>query len=206
MNVQYGCGTEAPEGWENFDVSLTLRIQKIPLLGKLLTRNHVHFSPDVHYGDIVKGLPVKRGSCDRVYCSHILEHLALNDCRAALRNTFEMLKANGVFRLVVPDFEYAVGEYINDRSGTAILSFFENTWLGQDVRFQGVNGLLIHCFSNSRRHLWMWDYKGLKRELESVGFTQVRRATFNDSTNVQFQAVERKAKWENALGIECVKP
>jgi len=28
--VQYGCGLDAPEQWEKFDTSPTLKIQKIP--------------------------------------------------------------------------------------------------------------------------------------------------------------------------------
>ena len=33
--VQYGCGLSAPNEWINFDVSPTLRIQKIPIIGSL---------------------------------------------------------------------------------------------------------------------------------------------------------------------------
>ena len=34
--VQYGCGLTAPTTWENYDVSPTLRVQKVPLLGALI--------------------------------------------------------------------------------------------------------------------------------------------------------------------------
>ena len=34
--VQYGAGNQAVEGWLNFDASPTLRIQKIPIIGRLL--------------------------------------------------------------------------------------------------------------------------------------------------------------------------
>jgi hypothetical protein len=29
--IQYGCGLSAPKEWTNFDVSPTLRIQKLPI-------------------------------------------------------------------------------------------------------------------------------------------------------------------------------
>lgn len=35
--VQYGAGNEAIEGWVSFDASPTLRIQKFPIIGKLLS-------------------------------------------------------------------------------------------------------------------------------------------------------------------------
>jgi hypothetical protein len=35
MYVQYGCGPfSAPQGWENFDSSLTLRWERIPIVEK----------------------------------------------------------------------------------------------------------------------------------------------------------------------------
>jgi hypothetical protein len=68
--VQYGCGLSAPAEWINFDVSPTLRIQKIPILGGLLKgRLNTRFPDNVRYGDIIKGLPVADNSCDGLYCS-----------------------------------------------------------------------------------------------------------------------------------------
>src|ERR1700733_13711284 len=100
LYVQYGCGTWVPEGWLNFDVSPTVRIQKIPLIGRRLAP--MRFPDEVRYGDICKGLPVSDGSVDGVYSSHVLEHLALEDMKLALRNTRKMMRAGGIFRLVIP--------------------------------------------------------------------------------------------------------
>ena len=125
--------------WMNFDASPTLRIQKIPLVGRVLRNQlNVVFSPNVLYGDIIKGLPVGENQCDGIYCSHVLEHLSLADARIALRNTFKILKKGGIFRCVVPDLEFYAREYIHsldndDRS--ASLSFMgNNTRLGREER------------------------------------------------------------------------
>ena len=96
--VQYGCGVFAPEGWRNFDASPTLRFERLPLVGRLYTRNQTRFPVNVEHGDIVKGLPVGRGTCRALYCSHVLEHLTLEDARLALRHTREMLREDGCFR------------------------------------------------------------------------------------------------------------
>ena len=78
LYVQFGCGLSAPKEWLNFDSSLTLRFEKIPLLGKLYSKNEFRFPSNVLFGDIVKGLPkIMNNSCDGIYCSHILEHLSL---------------------------------------------------------------------------------------------------------------------------------
>jgi len=102
--VQYGCGFSAPKGWYNFDSSLTLLYEKVPIIGKVYKKNEMRFPKNVIYGDIIKGLPgIKENSCDGVFCSHVLEHLTIKQVKIALKNTYKMLKRNGIFRLVVPD-------------------------------------------------------------------------------------------------------
>lgn len=63
LYLQYGCGWCAPEGWLNFDASPTLRFERLPLIGRLHTRNAERFPANVRYGDVVKGLPPADGSC-----------------------------------------------------------------------------------------------------------------------------------------------
>lgn len=207
--VQYGCGLSAPEQWMNFDVSPSLVLQKIPLVGKFLQRQmKVQFPPNVLYGNIVKGLPVKDNSCDGLYCSHVLEHLALNDFRTAIRNSHKMLKHGGIFRCVVPDLETAAETYLNELhkgNKTASLIFLgKHTRLGYFKRPASLREFTIEFYGNSR-HLWMWDYQSLKQELEQCGFADIRRAYFNDSADVYFKYVEQPNRFLNAVAIECKK-
>ena len=58
LRVQFGCGFTAPETWLNFDASPTLRVERLPLVSRLYTKNEQRFPPNVEYGDIVKGLPL----------------------------------------------------------------------------------------------------------------------------------------------------
>ena len=88
--VQYGCGWSAPINWRNFDASPTLRFERIPIIGKLYTKNDSRFPQNVEFGDIVSGLPIANNSCKGVYCSHILEHLSLEDFKLALKNTHKI--------------------------------------------------------------------------------------------------------------------
>lgn len=91
--VQYGCGHSAPKEWVNFDVSPTLRIQKTPIIGLLVKKKlNTTFPSNVLYGDIIKGLPIEDNTCDGLYCSHTLEHLALDEFRIALKNSYRILK------------------------------------------------------------------------------------------------------------------
>jgi predicted SAM-dependent methyltransferase len=202
--VQYGCGLSAPSRWKNFDASPTLIIEKLPLIGKLYAKGKPLFPQNVDYGDIVKGLPLTSLSCEAIYCSHVLEHLSLDDFRVALRNTNLVLKPGGIFRLVLPDLEYCVRQYINNTSSEAASTFMREAYLGKEFRERGVKSIVQSFFGNSL-HLWMWDYKSMYPELESAGFVEIRKAEFGDSSNLMFKDVEEEDRWINCLGIECKK-
>lgn len=202
--VQYGCGWTAPESWRNFDASPTLRFERLPFVGKMYTKNHARFPENVEYGDIVKGLPIPTESCAAVYCSHVLEHLSLEDFRKALQNTYRILKSGGVFRLVLPDLEYSIKKYIECTSGDAALTFMKETSLGQERRNRSIKGVIFSLFGNSQ-HLWMWDYKSIEIELEGAGFKNIRRVQFGDALDGMFKLVEDKGRWDNCLGVECKK-
>lgn len=205
LHVQYGCGHEAPETWLNFESSPTLVLERLPLLGRFIRKNAARFPANVRRGDIVRGPLVPTGSAALVYCSHTLEHLALEDCRAALRHTLAMLRPGGRFRLVLTDLEALARTYVTDESPTVAHAFMENTMLGVPRRARGLAAFL-HGWLGGSHHLWMWDYKALRHELVAAGFTEIRRAKFGDSTEPRFSEVEDEGRWAGALGIECMRP
>jgi methyltransferase family protein len=202
--IQYGCGWSSPVGWRNFDASPTLRFERIPLIGKIYTKNKVRFPDNVEYGDIVKGLPVEDSSCKAVYCSHVLEHLSYEDFRRALKNTFAMLGSGGIYRLVVPDLEYYIQNYMNSTSSVSAKQFLLDTYLGREKRNRGLRGMILEYFGN-RHHLWMWDFKSIEKELSMIGFADIRRARFGDNENPMFIDVEDEGRWLNCLGVESIK-
>jgi SAM-dependent methyltransferase len=206
--VQYGCGLCAPEEWINFDISPTLRIQKIPVLGDLIKgKTTVVFPANVKYGDIVKGLPVPDDSCDAVFCSHTLEHLSLEDFKTALTNTYRILKPGGIFRCIVPDLEVAAREYIQGLDAgrkDASIQFLSSVLLGQHSRPRGLKQLVKSALGNSH-HLWMWDVHSLSLELEKAGFRNIRPCTFDDSNDPMFRLVESEGRYWHAAAIECIR-
>lgn len=207
LYVQYGCGLSAPKEWKNFDVSPTLRIQKTPLIGSLIkSRLNVVFPDNVHYGDIIKGLPLKENSCDGIYCSHTLEHLSLKDFRIALKNTRKVMKEGAIFRCIVPDLEWAAKKYIEELgkgNDKASLGFINLTRLGTQARPRGLKGILVSILGNAN-HLWMWDKKSLTKELENAGFKDIRVCQFNDCEDEMFKLVEDKGRFVESVTIDGV--
>ncbi len=210
--VQFGCGRSAPEGWLNFDSSPWLRFERLPGVSAMTSLADSRLFPaSVRYGDIVIGLPVPDGSADGVYSRHVLEHLARNDVKAALANTFRILKPGGVFRLVVPDLEWRARRYLSGIGQTeAADSFINNLNTCRTDRARGLVALARAAFGNSG-HRWMYDWSGMQRLLAEAGFVAIRRCSLHDSGDPMFDRVEEKYQFYHdpegpELAIEAKKP
>ncbi len=206
QNVQFGCGTCAPSSWLNFDAGPAFLLEKrLPFLkSTLVRRGFPDYPGNIHYGNVIKGLPIDPGIAQRIYCSHVLEHLALEDCRKTLRNVYSYLRPGGVFRFVLPDLEFYARQYTSSDSPAAAQTFMKDTLLGEPQGTRGLKSLPRAIFGRSQ-HLWMWDYKSFVPELSAAGFTSIRRAGFGDSGDPVFAEVENEGRWVNCLGIECRK-
>lgn len=204
--VQYGCGLSAPTEWVNFDVSPTLRLAKIPLLGSLITRNRVRFPENVKYGDVTRGLPIDDNHCDGVFASHVLEHLALDDFYSALTETKRILKPGGRFRLIVPDLEKLAEQYLmslQEGGARASHQFMSQSYLGLKEKPKSFLKRIVSGFGNTD-HLWMWDRLSMKAALEGAGFSLVRPAAFGDSEETAFSVVEEEARFDEAIAFEAI--
>ena len=202
--VQFGCAYDAPEDWINFDSSPTLRLERIPLFGRAIRKNGRRFPDNVRYGDIVKGLPIARGSCAGIYACHVLEHMTLSEARLALRNTLSLLAPGGVFRIVVPDLKAAARQYVLSTEREAAHEFMRSTMLGLEAPAAGLVGRMARALGRSN-HLWMWDRSSMAHELQQAGFLQIRDCLFNDSPDPMFELVERRDRFDDAIAFECRK-
>lgn len=205
MYVQYGAGHSAAEGWTNFDASPTLRLERLPFVGRLISINDMRFPASVIHGDIVKGLPVAPGSAAGVYASHVLEHLSYGDAHIALRNTLDIMKPGAIFRIVVPDLEERARRYLaamgSDRADAGH-DFIRATLLGTEERPRGLSSILRSQFGNAA-HLWMWDRLSLRKALDDAGFDNIRPSEFNDSSDPRFKEVEDRSRYfDEGLGIK----
>jgi SAM-dependent methyltransferase len=202
--VQFGCGLCAPEGWTNFDSSATVRLQRIPVVGRHLRPTGVRFPRNIRLGDIVRGLPVPAGSCRLMYCSHVLEHLTYSEVDTALRNVHGYLRPGGVFRLVLPDLEAMITQYLADPPETRAERFVASLLMEGFRRRPGLRGGIQTMHSNEG-HRSQWDFDGMRRALIEAGFREVRRAQFGDSADPAFREVEDRSRWEGALGVEAIR-
>lgn len=205
--VQFGCGTTAPNSWRNLDAGPAFWMQKhLPFMTPILRKRGFPLYPaNIEYCDVSKGFPIESGTVKAVYCSHVLEHMTLEDFRATLHNTYRILEPGGTFRFVLPDLAYLVSQYANSEDPEAASTFMRESYLGMDSTGGPLSGFSRAIFGRSA-HLWMWDEKGMSRELSAAGFVNIRRAQYGDNPDPKFRDVESDDRWKNCLGIECERP
>ena len=212
--LQYGCGQSCPDGWINFDASPTLRLQRLPVIGRLFKRGATVFPDGVRFGDIVHGLPMPDESVEGIYASHVLEHLSYADFWRALEHTFRLLKPGGIFRLVVPDLKSRAQKYVErlEMGQTDANSWFlRSARLGSEGSPRGPVALARRLIGRSA-HLWMWDEISLAAALDKTGFVDIRRCHFGDCKDGNFHLVEDAGRFYDTndgveeCGMEALKP
>ena len=209
--VNIGAGLSCGKSWLNFDASPTLRISKIPVLGKLIgiTLRFPHWPDATRYGNIVKGLPVQHGLCRLIFSSHVFEHLSLSDFETAISNVYAYLQPGGVFRIIVPDLEAYARNYLkqleegNDRS-TAAIDFMKAANLGCEKTRAILKSRLAESLANSR-HQWLWDRYSLIKKLEEHKFTNIKLCRYAEWSDQRFAEVEDRARHQDAICLECGK-
>jgi len=113
----------------------------------------VHIATD----DITSLSDFATGTVDMVYMCHILEHIKASDLKRVLSEMKRVLKAGGVLRLSVPDFDKLVEVY--NATGKDINAISKQLMGGQDHEYN------IHYSVFNRRRL--------SELLEEVGFREV---------------------------------
>jgi predicted SAM-dependent methyltransferase len=94
--LNLGCGYNYSTEWINLDFVKT---------GECVTECN-----------LLNGIPFESNSYDILYHSHVLEHFSKSDGERFLRECYRVLKPGGIIRVVVPNLEIIVREYLKNLS------------------------------------------------------------------------------------------
>ena len=107
--------------------------------------------------DVVTLKKFKKNSVDLIYNCNVLEHLGRFKFKEALKRWYELLKVNGILRISVPNFE-------------ALCDYYQRT--------KDLDTIYCALYAGQNKpynfHYWCWDFKTLKRDLEQIGFKDVK--------------------------------
>ena len=208
-NFHIGCGYTIGKNWLNYDSSSVAAIERVPILKMIIKLNSTKFPKGVRYGNIVKNLLCEENTANNIYCSHVLEHVPLNDGKKMLKNIYRMLKTGGILRIVVPSLEERVEKYIQNKDAH---SFIKSLGCFKSNENENFVKKLRFLFGGSR-HKWMFDKNSLYDELRDAGFdnNKIRECEFGDSGLDIFSEVEDKGRFVEsngelkAVAFHCIK-
>ena len=200
--LNLGCGSRTSAHCLNLDWSPYLRLKR-SRLGPLIASLALHgerrerfdlLDDSVEVHDLRRPLPFEKGSVDAVYHSHVLEHFDRDRAPNLLAEIHRVLRAGGVHRIVVPDFEILCRRYLShidscDANASSVHDHdsYISAVVEQMVRREatGTSGQsplrrLVETvlFGDARRqgetHQWMYDRLNLSALLAATGFRHIR--------------------------------
>ncbi|QWF71565.1 methyltransferase domain-containing protein [Methylomonas paludis] len=200
MKLNLGCGPQVVDGWCNVDYSLGARLFKIPLfrtINQKFKLFNLNWHPEIYLHDLTKPFPWPDASVDVVYSSHTLEHLSKQQGRRFLAEAYRVLKPNGIIRIVVPDLQHDVNEYLQGH--TKADDFIENLGVLYGSDGQGLKKLANTYFQYP--HKCMYDNPRLVEILTELGFNAQVRPAF-DSDIPDISAVELADRTPHSAIVE----
>jgi predicted SAM-dependent methyltransferase len=198
MKLQLGCFHQGLDGWVNTDITPNLFIARVPFAASLLHRLHImndqHYAwqkegrfKGVRYLNVARRFPYRDHIFDAVFCCHMVEHLEPGQARHMFREVLRILKPGGVFRVVVPDLDWAVSLY-DSRNPDHFL----------DAMYEHGGG------SSKNNHKWMYTRDSLKHFFEQQGFLDVQDCVYREGRLPDVERIDSRP--ENSIFMEGIRP
>ena len=138
---------------------------------------------DADYICDIRQLPFRTGEFDIVFSSHVLEHFGRWEWEDVLKEWVRVLSPKGELRLILPDVEWAMQEYLKGNTSDDVYNVFYGA---QDYPYDyHKNGLTKKLVENALKEL------GLK-------VTKFKQQKYN----MFFTAVFKKAEAKNAKSVK----
>ena len=152
--------------------------------------------------DVRKGLPFADNEIPGVFSEHCLEHIAVAECAAVIREVFRILVPGGRFRLILPDAELYLRAYLDRVSGGEARFPFE------DASDAGVHALPITYVNSVFRdhgHQFAYDFAYTQVLLREAGFANVNRCAYRQGDDPRL-LIDTEARNVESLYVEAMKP
>lgn len=143
-------------------------------------------------------LPLAEGSVAAIYGSHVFEHMSIYVAPRMFEECRRVLAPGGVMRLVLPDAERSIREYV---AGNYDFSLFVRRRARGRKRYD-LEYTLFECMKedflsrSSQTHVLgvgalahqnAWDFDSISADLKRAGFKAVVRSNFQKSSHAAFE-------------------
>lgn len=201
LKVNLGCGNHTPEGWVNVDYAFGARLAKIPffrVINKKIGLFQMDWDDRIKIHDLRRTFPFDNGSVDVVYTSHTLEHFSKQDGKLFLGECYRVLRPGGILRVVVPDLEAIVSDYISGKTSADM--FLDELYVISDTSGMGFFKKLL-ANQIAFPHKCMYDTRTMLSRLRQIGFQAKSRAAF-ESDITDIRQIESEGRTKNAVIVE----
>lgn len=158
----------------------------------------IRYLPGVDRVDNIRFLrKYEVNSVKEIYACHVLEHFSRWEYKSVLSRWFDILLPNGVLKIAVPDFESVVKIY---NKGVELKALMGLLYGGQD-------------YEENFHHV-IWDYKSLESDLTEIGFKNITRYDWRDTSHYNIDDfsqcyiphMNRETGTLMSLNVKAVKP
>lgn len=136
--------------------------------------------------DLRNGIPYATGSVDRIYSSHMLEHIPYQDLLIFLRECYRVLKKGGQLSVCVPNAGYYIRAYSEGL-------YFRQANKGYGPAIVDTGSLLDqvnYIAYMNQLHNYMFDEENLVNTLKKVPFSSVALRSFDGSLDLESRDFE----------------
>jgi len=178
---------------ENTTKKLNIGCSRSHLIGWL--------NADIKYGDIylnaTKDFPFDNNTFDYIYSEHFIQQVTLSHAKFFLKESFRILKPNGVLRITTPDLEYHVKLYLGLCNEIDLADYSARLSVYYDKapsKCEFLNDYMI-LFGKQ----FNYDFELLSKICKDIGFCNIKRMEYAVSEHVDLQKIEShsKSEWVN---------
>ncbi len=131
--------------------------------------------------DLRRGIPLPNDSVDRIYSSHLLEHIPYDQLIPFLRECRRVMKSDAEFSVCVPNFRLYVDAYKNGK-----LFRSKDTWWQPGLIDTGSSIDQLNYLAYMKdEHKYMFDEENLVNTLAKCGFSNVELRDFDDELDLR---------------------
>lgn len=166
----------AKKRWKKLEQSSVVKIE----LGSGLKKGKNGWTTVDMYGadiiwDLRLGIPLPNESVDKIYSSHLLEHIPYQQLIPFLRECRRVMKSDAEFSVCVPNFRLYVDAYKNKT-----LFCSKDTWWQPGIIDTGSSIDQLNYLAYMRdEHKYMFDEENLINTLTQAGFANAQLREFD---------------------------
>lgn len=133
------------------------------------------YGADINF-NLSYGIPLKSDTVNKIYSSHLLEHLNYKEILIFLEECKRVLRPNGIFSICVPDASLYIKAYTEKKNFMTDKDFYIEGKTFTNSHIDQIN--YIAYMGGEHKH--MWDAESLLNIMGIIGFREVKLRDFDN--------------------------